>query len=293
MSRLAHDWRFDALGTEWEISTPEPLPHTVTRAVRTELDRIDRVWSRFRSDSTVAEIARRAGRYPIAHSDQPLVDWYRRLYDLTGGAVTPMVGQMLSDAGYDAHYTLRPQDVVAPSPRWDDVLGCHHGELDVRTPTLLDVGAAGKGFAVDRIAAIVAEAADSYVVDGSGDMRMATSGGPLRIALEHPIDPTRAIGVITIDGGAICASAANRRAWADWHHIVNPHTASPAREVLATWVIAPDAMTADGLATALFFTPASILRPAFDFADAGFHHVTIRRNGTVEHTDVPGLELFA
>ncbi|MGV9710911.1 FAD:protein FMN transferase [Gordonia sp. NPDC003424] len=290
--RSAHSWTFDALGTHWEITTAAPLPGDVAGDITAELDRIDRAWSRFRGDSTVAEIARRAGDYPVAATDQPLVDWYRRLYELTGGFVTPLVGQLLSDAGYDAHYSLTPRATREPAPRWDDVLAGHTGSLDVRVPVLLDVGAAGKGFAVDRVAAIVATAVDEFIVDGGGDMRVSRRDVPARIALEHPLDPTKAIGVVELFDGAICASAANRRVWADWHHIVDPRSASPAAEVLATWVIAPDAMTADGLATALFFTPAAQLRTAFDFHAAGFHHVTIRRNGTVEHTDIPGLELY-
>ncbi|WP_343287270.1 FAD:protein FMN transferase [Gordonia sp. SID5947] len=287
-----HEWCFDALGTRWEISTPTPLTDDAAHRVADELDRIDRVWSRFRDDSTVAEIARHGGRHLIASADQPLVDWYRRLYDLTGGAVSPMVGQVLADAGYDAEYSLVPQPVVGSAPRWDDVLSAHTGALEVRRPVLLDVGAAGKGFAVDRVAAIVGEEVDSYVVDGGGDMRIRWPDGPMRVALEHPLDAEKAIGVVELGDGAICASAANRRAWADWHHIVDPRSASPAREVLATWVMASDAMLADGLATALFFTSASTLRSGFDLDDVGFHHVTVRRNGTVEHTDVPGLELF-
>ncbi len=257
-----------------------------------EIDRIDRAWSRFRDDSTVADMARRAGRYPIADTDQPLVDWYRRLYDLTGGAVSPLVGQTLADAGYDAAYSLRASARVPVAPAWDSVIGEHEGALEIREPALLDVGAAGKGFAVDRVAEIVGESFDDFVVDAGGDMVISSRSRGLRVALEHPSDPTKAIGVVSVAGGAICASASNRRVWADWHHIVDPRTASPAREVLATWVIAPSAMEADGLATALFFTPAAFLRGDFDHHREGFHHVTIRRNGSVEHTAIPGLELF-
>ncbi|PKZ65365.1 thiamine biosynthesis protein ApbE, partial [Gordonia terrae] len=39
-------------------------------------------------------------------------------------------------------------------------------------------------------------------------------------------------------------------------------------------------------------TPAAFLRGDFDHHREGFHHVTIRRNGSVEHTAIPGLELF-
>ncbi|GAA13619.1 hypothetical protein GOALK_087_00180 [Gordonia alkanivorans NBRC 16433] len=287
-----HDWVFDAIGTRWTVTTPAPLPDDVVDAVRAEIDRIDLAWSRFRDDSAVAEMARTAGRHPIAESDQPLVDWYRRLYRLTRGAVTPLVGQTLADAGYDADYTLRPAARVAGIPGWDEVIAGHDGALELRQPALLDVGAAGKGFAADRVAEIVGRATDDFVVDAGGDMVVSPRTRGLRVALEHPMDPTKAIGVVTLDAGAICASASNRRVWADWHHIVDPRTASPAREVLATWVIAPSAMEADGLATALFFTPAAFLRGDFDHHAEGFHHVTVRRNGSVEHTAIPGLELF-
>ena len=36
--------------------------------------------------------------------------------------------------------------------------------------------------------------------------------------------------------------------------------------MVATWVVADDAATADGLATALFFVPAERLTPAFRFS---------------------------
>ncbi|MEO9327135.1 FAD:protein FMN transferase [Gordonia aurantiaca] len=287
-----HDWVFEAIGTRWTITTPAPLPDTAVASVGAEIERIDLAWSRFRDDSMVAAMARTAGRYPIEPCDRPLLDWYRRLYELTGGAVTPLVGGTLAAAGYDADYTLRPASSIPAAPAWDDVIVGHHEALDLREPVLVDVGAAGKGFAVDRVAEIVAGFVDDYIVDAGGDMVVSPRETPVRVALEHPLDPVRAIGVVALDGGAICASASNRRTWADWHHIVDPRTASPAWEVLATWVIAPTAMEADGLATALFFAPAAHLRGHFDHHADGFHHVTIRRNGSVEHTAVPGLELF-
>ncbi|MEP9395226.1 FAD:protein FMN transferase [Gordonia sp. VNQ95] len=312
------EWAFEALGTRWEITTDVPLDAHRRDLVVAELDRIDRYWSRFRADSTVAEMARTSGRYTVAAEDRALLDFYRELYTVTEGSVTPLVRQILDDAGYDAQYSLTPAAAMAAAPDWDDVIGWDGTYLDVRTPAVVDVGAAGKGFAVDRVAAIIADGLDRYIVDAGGDMVISPRDEPVRIALEHPLDPTKAIGVVALAGGALCGSASNRRTWADWHHIVDPRTARPTDDVLATWVYAPDAMTADGLATALFFTAARRLagcgEPAIPGPAAatlsvgsdiaGFRlerndiptripkHVTIRSNGTVDHTRIPGLELY-
>ncbi|MGV9857695.1 FAD:protein FMN transferase [Gordonia sp. NPDC003425] len=286
------DWTFDALGTRWEITTAGELSGAVRDRITAEIDRIDGVWSRFRRDSMVARMSAAGGHYAVAVPDRALLDWYRVLHDATRGVVTPLIGCTLADAGYDADYTLRVADRIRPTPRWDDVIDWDGAELVLKTPALLDVGAAGKGFAVDRVARLVARHTDRYIVDAGGDMVISPRETPVRIALEHPLDPSKAIGVVALTGGALCASASNRRAWADWHHIVNPSTASPVREVLATWVSAPDAMTADGWATALFFVSAGDLRSHVTSGDIDVDHVTVRRNGTVEHTAMPGLELF-
>ncbi|WP_372436059.1 FAD:protein FMN transferase [Williamsia soli] len=285
-STAASVWEFSALGTDWDITVPQPMSEALRTQIAVELGRIDQVWSRFRSDSMVAEISRAAGEYPIAESDQRMLDLQRRLYEVTNGLVTPMVGQTLDDAGYGAGYALRPADTVAAVPAWDDVIAGWQGTLRTKRPALIDVGASGKGFAVDRVSHIVAEAGfDEFLVNGSGDIRAGAA--PHRIALEHPTDPTKAIGTVVIENNAICGSASNRRAWADWHHIVDPRSSRPTREVLATWVVADDTMTADGLSTALFFCPPrNLLR------DYRFDYVVVRANGSVEHSHARELELF-
>lgn len=279
-------WEFDALGTSWGVALGQPVPLDLKSAITAELERIDLMWSRFRGDSTVAEMATTVGRYRIPASDQPMIDLHRTLYEVTGQMVTPMVGQTLDDAGYDSAYSLRPADTIAAVPRWDDVLAGWHGELDIVRPVLIDVGATGKGFAVDRVTRLIRQHGfGEFLVNGSGDIRAGDQ--PHRIALEHPVDPTKAIGTLVIENNAICGSASNRRAWADWHHIVDPRSGGPTREVLATWAVADDAMTADGLATALFFTSPQKLLNHFNF-----DYVVVRSNGTVEHSHARDLELF-
>jgi thiamine biosynthesis lipoprotein len=138
-------------------------------------------------------------------------------------------------------------------PAWDDAIAWDGRRLDAPSPVLLDLGAAGKGQLVDLVGAVLDGLGhERWVVDASGDLR--PRGVPLRVALEHPADPRRAIGVVEVADRAVAASATSRRAWGDGlHHVLDAVTGEPVRGVVATWAIADTAMVADGLATALFF----------------------------------------
>lgn len=255
--------RFEAIGTGWEIDTALPLAPESAAAVAARIDRFDRTWSRFRDDSFIAGFAR--GPVSTAFPEDAredalaLLGTYRLLHDATGGAVTPFIGTSLERLGYDASYSLVPQGPALAAPHWDDVADWDGEVLRTSRPLVIDIGAAGKGRLVDLVADLLREHGhEAFTIDASGDLRHehgAEAPEPLRIALEHPYDPRKAIGVATIDDGALCASATNRRSWGDGlHHVIDGRTGEPTRTVVATWVTAREAMIADGIATALFFT---------------------------------------
>jgi thiamine biosynthesis lipoprotein len=279
-------WRFEAIGTNWRIDTAEPLPASVAAAVTARVERFDRDWSRFRADSRVAALAR-PGRHLLADDAGPLLAFYRALFEATAGRVTPLVGRTLEALGYDAAYRLRPADDIPAIPSWDDAIAWDGTALEVVRPVVLDVGAAGKGYLVDLVGDLLVDAGiPEHIVDASGDLR--SRGVPMTIALEHPLDPRRAVGVARLTDGAFCASSTTRRAWGEGlHHVLDPATGLPARGVIATWVLAPTALVADGIATALFFDPdpGFLAREAAAFA-------RMFDDGTVDaSTDFPG-ELF-
>ncbi|RLV54922.1 FAD:protein FMN transferase [Aeromicrobium phragmitis] len=253
-------WAFDAIGTRWCIDAPEPVD---TGAVREIIDDFDRTWSRFRDDALVARL--RTQPSVDLGSDAPAIfGLYDRLDDLTDGAVSPAIGASLEQLGYDAQYTLTAHGEAIPALRWRDV----HRDGSVVTvdqPVVVDVGAVGKGFVAQRIADLLP---GPVTVDASGDI-VHRGTRPLRVALEHPLQPDLAIGVVDLaPGNAICASAINRRTWGDrWHHVLDARTGEPTRDVLATWVVAPDAALADGLATALFFVESD--RVLDEFPEVG------------------------
>ncbi|WP_309711159.1 FAD:protein FMN transferase [Pseudolysinimonas sp.] len=248
-------WRFEAIGTTWRIDTQDALPHAVARAVGERVERFDRDWSRFRPDSLVSQIATRAGRHVLPADAAPLLAFYRELYDATSGRLSPLVGRTLEALGYDAAYRLRAADDIPAVPPWDNAVAWDGKALETVRPVLLDVGAAGKGYLVDLVSDLLIDAGiPRHIVDASGDLR--TRGVPMWIALEHPLDARKAVGVADLTDGAFCASATNRRTWGDGlHHVLDAATGLPVAGVIATWVIAPTTLVADGIATALFLDP--------------------------------------
>ena len=216
-----------------------------------------------------------------------MLDLYAELASATAGAVNPLVGATLARRGYDAGYTLTDRGASAAPRAWRDILTWSEEKLSLSGPAVIDVGALGKGRLVDIVLdALTPWAASEIVVDAGGDL--AVRGGPLRVGLEHPYDPRRAIGVIEVTDAALCASATNRRAWGDGlHHVLDARTGEPVRTIAATWAVAPTAMVADATATALFFEGGPRLAHEW-----GVEWVRMTTDGRVEWSPGSKAELF-
>ncbi len=280
-------WTFPAIGTHWSIATQRPLGQRVQSEILTCIDDFDLTWSRFREGSMVRRMAIQPGTYDFGPSAGPLLDLYLDLYRRTGGLVTPLIGNALEHLGYDAGYSMVPRSGFVHTQPWEEAVTRQGSELTSTTSVTFDVGAAGKGYLVDLVLEVLRDnGTDHCVVDASGDLRHH-GGDVQRVGLEHPLASGTVIGVANLSGNALCASAVNRRAWGDGlHHVVNPQTGRPARGVIATWVIAPTALVADGLATALFFVPAKALR-GIDFS-----FVRMFAGGRIEYSANFDGELF-
>lgn len=279
----AHSWRFEAIGTAWEIATSQPIPAPMRAEVTDLIAAFDASWSRFRDDSAVRAIAS-GGAVPAPHDTDAMLSLLGEASDATGGAVDPLVGASLEALGYDARYTLRGGDPVATHGDWRTRVAWDSRELRLDGPGVIDVGALGKGRLVDLVHARLREAVGGdIVVDASGDMRV--SGAPVLVGLEHPHDPARAIGVWTIRDQALAASAVTRRAWGDGlHHVLDARTGMPVRRVIATWAIAGTAMTADAVATALFFDGGDRFAALRHDAGDAVQWVRMLTDGRVEYS---------
>ncbi|MDU0367405.1 FAD:protein FMN transferase [Microbacterium sp. KSW4-17] len=282
-------WAFDAIGTSWAIDSAAPVPPVARDAVTAVVERFDREWSRFRDDSVVSALADgRAASVDLPGDADAMLSLYDELDRATGGAVNPLIGDALARLGYDARLSLAPQGDPVAAPDWRRDLSWSDGRLRLARPATIDVGALGKGRLVDLVVeALSPHVGGDLIVDASGDL--AARGDPVRVGLEHPYDPTRVIGVVTVEDAALCASAINRRAWGDGlHHVLDARTGAPVRAYAATWALADTAMRADALATALFFDGGPELAASWDA-----QWVRMRTDGRVEWSPGFSGEIFA
>jgi thiamine biosynthesis lipoprotein ApbE len=280
-------WR--ALGTGVRLVVLDGDVHSARSTFEDVLDRVDRAYSRFRDDSEIVEVNRRAGE-PVAIS--PLLadaigvalDAARR----TDGAVDPTVGRAMRAIGYDVDFDLlaptgrRLELRLEPIPGWQSVeLSRVRGEVRVRRGVELDLGSTGKALAADLAAAAAlaaVHARDDAALDESerpgvlvslgGDIAMAGAappGGWRILVAEDSETPTDAAGeVVAIAGGGLATSSTTVRRWQRGdrvlHHLVDPRTGGPVESPWRTAsVAAPTCVEANAAATAaIVLGPAAI-----------------------------------
>lgn len=262
---------FDAIGTTFTIKIWNLLSQdqyeVLVEDLRMCAEEFDSLYSRFRSDSLISKLSTCTGVFEVPSDLVAMLRTYELLDSATKGAVNPAIGFALSDTGYNAAYSLREQTVIRDVPKFSDtVLIRDDTHVELLQHALLDLGALGKGYLVDLLYRRMRESGLSrFLVDGSGDIRYyAQEGEEIVCALEHPENPSMAIGTFKVTGGALCASATNRRVWGNRNHYFDPRTKESPVDIVATWVYADDTALADALSTALFFvSPESLTQ--FDF----------------------------
>lgn len=257
-------FNFEAIGTSWVIDifeSSKPKNRIILKKIREEINEFDLIFSRFRTDSLVSKMAGQTGNYRIPKKYLPILELYLNLYRKTRGALTPLIGNVLEDAGYDASYSLKPK-TIRPILNWEESLEFNLPNIKIKKPVTLDFGAGGKGFLVDIIGKLLEDSEFfSYCIDAGGDILFKTEDEkPIKVGLENPNNTSQVIGAVEIINQSICGSAGNRRKWLEFHHIFNPQTLKPVDDILSVWVIAKSALLADTLSTCLFLTDPALLK---------------------------------
>jgi len=229
-----------------------------------ELDRVDSLMSRYRDDGALRRLEQTAQRGVQTPAELAAVlVRSQRFAALTGGAFDCTVGAL--SRLWNFPDALAPPDSAAV----DSALALVGYEgLQVegeivrigRPGTRLDLGAAAKGYAVDRMVAVFEEAGiEGGLIDAGGDIRYwgaKPDGRPWVFGVQHPRDPKRYIEVDDL-GLAAIATSGDYQQYFEWegaryHHLLDPRTGYPARACASATVWAGTALDADILSTAVF-----------------------------------------
>lgn len=235
-------------------------------------ERTDRAFAWF------AEVERRCSRFDDAselrnlslHIGEPVrvstllfqaLDIALNVARLTGGALDPAVGRAMERSGFNTNYMTGAR-VMSKLPA--DSMGTYRDILldrDAQTVTLLrplslDLGAVAKGLAVD-LAAEELRGLPGFVINAGGDILargLNPDAEPWRIGIRHPRRHDDLLTSLRITDAAVCTSGDYERPQAagDGHHILDPASGASAGLAISVTVVAPTAVVADALSTAVF-----------------------------------------
>lgn len=231
--------------------TPQFLS-THERVVQDWLAQFERRFSRFLPDSEVNAFRKaKRGIYPLSEELRILLERAEMLRTLTHGNYDPAAGELLERAGYGKgnYATLPPEDFKIP------VWTLQKEGLMLDGPTAFDLGGIGKGYAIDRVVAMIHEFGyNHFLVEGGGDMFGTTKadGSPWQVAIEYPGKPELAAGLVNLSHRGLAVSDRFRRRFGNWHHIVNPHEKKPVVSLDGCAALAPSAWAADCMTSGLF-----------------------------------------
>jgi thiamine biosynthesis lipoprotein len=127
----------------------------------------------------------------------------------------------------------------------------------------LDLGSIGKGYAIDRAAAILRDGGlRKFIVDIGGKLFVSFEGTHMLdsvavdVLIRHPRKDGEHFGQFKVGTGAVSTSGDYQRYFMEngvrYHHLLDPATGFPVRGLVAVTVVTGDALSADAVSTIVF-----------------------------------------
>ena len=234
-----------------------------------EFDRLDRLHSVWKEGSDVLRVNAEAGRAAVKVSPETLdvlrvanevSEWTGGKFDVTFGALS---GLWKFDHDQD-NQIPNPEDVRKQLPLIDfrDVeINGGAGTVFLRRPGMrMHLGGIGKGYAVDRAAAILrAAGVSNFLIQAGGDLYAGGARGdrPWRAGIRDPRGAVdRIFAALNLRDETFSTSGDYERYFIRdgrrYHHILDPDDGQPARGSRSVTIVARRAVLADALSTGVF-----------------------------------------
>ncbi len=266
-----------AMATRFEIVLHGDDPRALRAAGEEALDEIERLESQlslYRPGSELARLNQRASDGPVRVTPGlfQLLSRARRFSLASGGAFDITIAPLVRCWGFMGGNGSLPDPAAVEAAR--AAVGMHLVELDADRLTvrfahpgvMLDFGAIGKGFAVDRAAEILREAGVTSALLHGGTSTAYAIGRPpgsarWKITVPSPDNHASAppLTTVQLQDESLSVSAVWGRSFRAgekcYGHIIDPRTGQPAIQARLSAVILPEATASDALSTALLTAP--------------------------------------
>jgi thiamine biosynthesis lipoprotein ApbE/Na+-translocating ferredoxin:NAD+ oxidoreductase RnfG subunit len=228
------------MGGRLEITLFSHDPSTGRRALEaafSEVARLERLLSRFLADSELSRVNRLAASGPVA-ADPELIALLQQ----------SLIYSHLTDGAFDV--AARPSQRGGYRHLHVDTA---HATIAFGTPHLqIDLGAIGKGYAIDQAVAVLKRHGIVAALVSFGSTTYGLGSPPgrdhWRTAIRHPAGRDRAVDVIPLRDRALSTSGNYEQGG----HIIDPRSGAPAAGAASASVLAPTATASDALSTAAF-----------------------------------------
>ncbi|HSA10813.1 MAG TPA: FAD:protein FMN transferase [Candidatus Paceibacterota bacterium] len=264
-----------AMATRFEIVLPgdnAPALRAAGEEALRLVEQLEDQLSLFRPGSEIARLNARAAREPVRVTPEvfALLQHAQRLHAESGGAFDITVAPLVRCWGFMGGDGRMPRPEEVSEARANAGMGLvrlNPGDFTVqfeREGVMLDLGAIGKGYAVEQAAEVLREAGVTSALVHGGTSTVQAIGHPpgqecWKVAVERPSPspdaPPVLLASVPLKDEAMSVSAV----WGNhfeaggrvFGHIIDPRTGEPARGTVLAAVVLASATETDALSTAL------------------------------------------
>ena len=264
------------MACRFEVALPEEGARHVDAALEAldEADRLEAALTVFRDTSELSLINREAAAAPARASEElfALLTRCQTLHAETDGAFD------ITSTPLSRRWGFLKRDGCPPAARGLDaptvVVGMNRVRLDATTRTVsfaadgmeLNLGAIGKGYAVDRMGGALRRRGVTRALVSAGGSSVLAVGGDGRGWIVDVTSPQLDVRIARLwlrDAALGTSGAGEQYVVADGvrhGHVFDPRTGRPSCGVLSASVVARDAETADALSTAFLVGGVDLAR---------------------------------